>query len=139
MANDVNLFNFNTHEIRVVLIEGNPWFVAADVCRALGLDTAKGTGQRLLGALANDEKRLVSRSNLSLGEVSFPNRGASCISESGLYKLVMRSDKSEARSFHTPWRGWLGLREWFSLRSARMACMSLVRKSSLQEKCPMMN
>ena len=29
----------NDHAVRVVQIDGEPWFVAADVCRALGLDT----------------------------------------------------------------------------------------------------
>lgn len=86
----------------MVLIEGNPWFVAADVCRALGAYVTKDGRVNVYVAcqpLAEDEKRVVPRSNTNRIGISFPNRGAFCISESGLYKLVMRSDKPEARSF----------------------------------------
>lgn len=77
-------------------IEGNPWFVAKDVCEILGLKDDRNH----LMKLSADEKRIVARSNVNLTQgLSFPNRGANCVSESGLYKLVMRSDKPEARRF----------------------------------------
>jgi prophage antirepressor-like protein len=63
--------------------------LAADVCTVLALiNTTKA-----LYALGADEKRAIS---LTLGKGN-PNR--SVISESGLYKLVMRSDKPHARQF----------------------------------------
>jgi prophage antirepressor-like protein len=55
--------------------------------------------QDALRPLKDDERFNVLRSTLGRIEVSFPNRGANCISESGLYKLIMRSDKPEARAF----------------------------------------
>jgi prophage antirepressor-like protein len=40
--------NFHNHEVRIVLRDGEPWFVAADVCVALGYrDADRGT--RILG------------------------------------------------------------------------------------------
>ncbi|MFG1370837.1 hypothetical protein V5F32_01545 [Xanthobacter oligotrophicus] len=34
---DLSLFNFNGHDLRVVVIDGDPWWVAADVCRVIGI------------------------------------------------------------------------------------------------------
>ena len=46
------VFNFDSHTVRTVIIEDQPWFVAADVCAALDLpDTHKA-----LGRLYDDEK-----------------------------------------------------------------------------------
>lgn len=97
MTNNVNIFKFdNKAAIRVVEIKGNLWFVAKDVCEILALTDDRNQ----LKKLANDEKKIIHRSNVNLTEgLLFPNRGANCISESGLYKLIMRSDKPEARRF----------------------------------------
>lgn len=87
-------FNFNGNDLRTIEIEGAPWFVAADVCRCLGLGLKKGTFMhtRRLGA---DEQRLVTPSQIG----SLRGVGAAAVSESGLYKLIMRSDKATARPF----------------------------------------
>lgn len=79
-------------QIRVVVLDGSPWFVAADVCRALGMDTARGSGQWTRG-LSDDEKGLTS--------VHTPGglQNVTIVSESGLYRLLMRSDKPNARPF----------------------------------------
>lgn len=87
-----------TYRIRVVPLEGNPWFVARDVLFVLH-DSVKAGASHYLGFLGADEKRLVLKSNVHPMYDSFPNRGAQCISESGLYKLIMRSDKPQARAF----------------------------------------
>lgn len=100
----VQLFNFQpapgaqSNQIRVVEIDGEPWFVAADVFRALGIDLSSTTS-RYMHFLRDDEVRFVSRSDVEQINVSFPNRGVNCVSESGLYKLVMRSDKPQAKPF----------------------------------------
>lgn len=97
MSNQVSLFKFeNGAEVRVVHDGGSLWFVAKDVCEVLGLTDDRNH----LKKLADDERRIIQRSNVNLvyGS-SFPNRGANCVSESGLYKLIMRSDKPEARVF----------------------------------------
>lgn len=82
------VFNFNSHEVRIIDRNGEPWFVAVDVCNALGyLNTSKAIGDHLDA----DEK-----ANESLGLAGSP---ANIISESGLYALVLRSRKPEARKF----------------------------------------
>jgi prophage antirepressor-like protein len=78
--------------IRAVEIEGEPWFVAKDVCEVLRLSHVSNS----LKALSASE---ITRCNrITLGE----KRGGApmpVISESGLYKLIMRSDKPEAKAF----------------------------------------
>ena len=74
--------------VRMAEIDGEPWFVATDVLAILDLTDDRNH----LKKLADDEKRIVLRSNVNLPEgYAFPNRGANCISESGLYKLIMRA------------------------------------------------
>lgn len=74
-------------------LEGNPWFVAMDVCRALSMDVAGGS-TRYLTNLNQDE---VARHRPSEGVRG--GRPHAIITESGLYKLIMRSDKPQARPF----------------------------------------
>lgn len=89
MSNNVITFNFNTKAIRVVEIYGKPWFVAADVCRVLGIINQGNAYARL----SSDE-----RTNIRQTDIGMPGgRDAVMVSESGLYKLVMRSDKPEAK------------------------------------------
>jgi len=75
--------------IRVVTIEGNPWFVAKDVCDTLGY-SASARGSILLK---------LDQSETSLERIQRDLRSVSVVSESGLYKLLMRSDKPEAKPF----------------------------------------
>ncbi|WP_052093237.1 BRO family protein [Hoeflea phototrophica] len=77
--------------IRVVTLDGNPWFVAADVCRALGLTTYGGATRHMRNLNQNE----VGNAQLST-KGGKPN---ATVSESGLYKLIMRSDKPEAKAF----------------------------------------
>ncbi|MCE1237987.1 MAG: Bro-N domain-containing protein [Hyphomicrobiales bacterium] len=92
--------------MRVVTLEGNPWFVAKDVCSVLFDADAvhhKGSTQYAL-YLDSDEKRLIPRATLAtLGLIKGTNggggKGSLGFSESGLYKLIMRSDKPQARPF----------------------------------------
>lgn len=85
-------------ELRVIMHMAEPWFVAADACDALGMSRAAGTKQWLRN-LHNDEQRLAERA--ALPELFSGSRAPSytVINESGLYKLIMRSDKPEARKF----------------------------------------
>jgi prophage antirepressor-like protein len=74
-------------EVRTLNIDGEPWFVAADVCKALELDK---TATRRLD---EDEKGL--RSTQTLGG----NQETLVINEPGLYTLVLGSRKPEAKAF----------------------------------------
>ncbi|GAB5505923.1 MAG: hypothetical protein Rhirs2KO_10860 [Rhizobiaceae bacterium] len=84
---------FKGHTIRVVEIDGNPWFVGSDVLTTL-LGTSNGKG-KIYQQLEADELRLVNR--IILGDR--PGKPMRLVSESGLYKLIMRSDKPEAVQF----------------------------------------
>nr|WP_246330360.1 BRO family protein [Endobacter medicaginis] len=95
------------HDIRTIEIEGAPWFVAHDVCATLKLGISHTGYVNVWNGtqtLSRDEKRVLRRTDPCLtrgSEVLFGSRvvNVSLISESGLYKLVMRSDKREARLF----------------------------------------
>ncbi|MBN8872174.1 MAG: hypothetical protein J0H67_05005 [Rhodospirillales bacterium] len=95
-------------DVRVVQIDGNPWFVAADVCRALGLPFGYGQGStsRYLQGIAADERRTVTRASGSEFSPLFAGSKASqinLISESGLYRLILRAHTSnpDASRFQT--------------------------------------
>jgi anti-repressor protein len=87
---DLIPFTYESTDLRVVAVNGAPWFVAKDVCNILGLGNV---GQALIG-LDDDEKSSII---ISDGTPGNPNKAI--ISESGLYSLVLRSRKPEARAF----------------------------------------
>ena len=104
---NVSIYKFeNTTEIRVVKINGNPWFLSRDVLAALGFPLVSSGGHPIsvtsyLQYLSSDEKIEVRKDQGGYEEI-FLRAGqyrAYLISESGLYKLVMRSTKPEARRF----------------------------------------
>ncbi len=84
--------------IRIVTLEGSPWFVAADVCRALEMDVAKGT-YKWLAPIDADQKQLLTAKKLPQLFCGTSAPSTMLLSESGLYKLILRSDKPQARAF----------------------------------------
>lgn len=82
-------------DLRVVTIDGEPWFVAKDVCIALGFHTKSDGSVNTTHALRHCDATEITTRHLS------GNRGSDLklISESGLYKLIMRSDKPQAKPF----------------------------------------
>ena len=74
-------------EIRYVTVNGEPWFIAADVCRILGLQNTTDT----LNRLDSDEK---SRLNLGL-----PGGATNVVNEPGLYRLIFASRVPKAKEF----------------------------------------
>lgn len=85
----VKTFSFGEQPVRIVDREGDPWFVAADVCRVLELSNPR----QAIDALEEDEKG-VSTSD-TLGGPQEMN----IISESGLYTLIFKSRKPKAKEF----------------------------------------
>ena len=89
----LQVFNFSEKEgtpIRVQLINDEPWFVAKDVC-----DFLEHTNHKVaLRALDEDEVRKVYLTD-SLGRQQLTN----AVCESGLYALIIRSNKPEAKKF----------------------------------------
>ena len=77
-------------QVRTINKDGAPWFVAADVCRALDLGQVTNTIRRL----DDDEKALISIKGISRG-----NDQVSIVNEPGLYSLVLGSRKPEAKAF----------------------------------------
>ena len=87
--NAIQVFNNEDFgEVRTIMIDGEPWFVANDVCKALEIDA---TATRRLD---EDEKNTL---RLTQGTSGNPN--VTVINESGLYSLVLGSRKPEAKAF----------------------------------------
>jgi prophage antirepressor-like protein len=84
----LQVFNNSQFKVRTLLKDGEPWFVAKDVCEALTLDTSN------LSKLLDDDER-------STCPVQYTEqvRTVSIINESGLYSLILRSRKPEAKAF----------------------------------------
>lgn len=87
-------FNFDDALVRVIMRDGDPWFVLTDVCHVLAHSNASVAG----GRLDDDEKAEVSIVYTSPNGVT-QNRDVTIISESGLYSLVLTSRKEEAKRF----------------------------------------
>lgn len=88
-------FQFQSHQIRAIKDEhGEPWIVAKDVCAVLDLVNVS----MALSALDDDEKMTLTNSDGHSGQrggAQFYN----VINESGLYALIFKSRKPEARAF----------------------------------------
>lgn len=85
MSNNFVTFNFVTLSVRVLMIDGAPWFVAADVLEVLTLD------RKALERLDSDEKGVSS-----IHTPGGPQK-MTTINESGLYALILTSRKPERR------------------------------------------
>lgn len=93
-SNTPSIFNFHNHEIRVIKVNGEPWFVASDVAEALGYRDATNAA-RNLGEHQKSDTQIASTSSNGSTQM----RSVTIISESGLYRLVLRSRKPEAEAF----------------------------------------
>jgi len=85
-------FNFESHTIRAIDRDGEIWFIAADVCSALGHEHQSSTLRRL----DEDEKGVHSMHTLGGAQE------VTIISEPGLYRLTLTSRKAAAKRF-TRW------------------------------------
>lgn len=75
------------------MIDGEPWFLGGDILKSL-YGRASGNGH-LYDKLTPAETSKVKRSHFGLP----PGKDLVLVSESGLYKLIMRSDRKEALAF----------------------------------------
>lgn len=81
MNTSPSVFSFESNcNVRAVMVDGNPWFVAADVCSAVGIKHSASA----MRALDNDEKGVHSMHTPG-GQQDF-----TIINESGLYTLILR-------------------------------------------------
>lgn len=75
--------------VRIIERDDQPWFVAKDVCDALGI----GNSRQALVKLDDDEKGVIQN------DTPGGRQTVSIVSESGLYALILRSDKPAAKVF----------------------------------------
>ena len=93
MTNELQIFNNNQFgQVRAIMKDGEPWFVAADVCKALGLEQVS----RAMDRLDEDERGLLK---VTHPQSPTKTQEVNGVNESGLYHLVLCSTKPEARAF----------------------------------------
>ncbi|AUG53495.1 hypothetical protein CSC3H3_12800 [Thalassospira marina] len=80
--NEIIPFSFEGAEIRTVYRNDDPWFVAMDVCKALGI----GNPRKAIQVLDDDEK-----DDVTLSDAIGRQQETNIINESGLYILILRS------------------------------------------------
>ncbi len=91
MNNEIQRFEFKGAELRTLTDEnGEPWFVAKDVCDVLGYTNAS----KAISDHVDSEDKLNNESLSSLGQ-----RGGWLVNESGLYSLVLSSKLPTAKEF----------------------------------------
>ena len=83
--NQLQTFNFSNQSVRIVIVDDNPWWVLADVCGVLEIGNP---------SMVDFDRDEVSTLRITEGG---PERRI--INESGLYSMIMRSRKPEARTF----------------------------------------
>ena len=91
--NELQTFDYNGSQVRTVEKDGETWWVLSDVCKVLELSEARRTAERL------DDDELTRVKLHSGGQ----NREMYVINESGLYNVILRSDKPQAK----PFRKWV--------------------------------
>lgn len=95
MNNEIQKFDFKGSSLRTLTDEaGEPWFVAKDVCDILGMSNPS----MAVTALDKDEVAQIDPKDY-LGSENRSNQAVNIVSEPGLYKLIMRSRKPEAKEF----------------------------------------
>lgn len=85
--------------IRAQVIDGEPWFVAKDVCQALLIKNSRDA----VSGLDEDEISDVVLTDTRSKGSSIQRRTLKIVNESGLYGLIMQSRKPEAK----PFRKWV--------------------------------
>ncbi len=91
--NGLQIFTYNGNEVRIVQKDGEPWWVLKDVCEVLGISKYRDTAARL----EDDEREPIRVDTLGGAQEML------CVNESGLYNVIIRSDKPEAK----PFRKWI--------------------------------
>ena len=86
---EMEIFKFKEAQVRVVVQNGEPWFVAKDICDTLGLSNNRMSLERI----DNDEK------GVSLIDTLGGTQELQTVNEYGLYSLVLGSRKPEAKEF----------------------------------------
>ena len=98
--NELKVFDFEGNHVRTVIMDSEAWFIARDVCRILGLDDTSNAVARLDDddhiSLGCDDPILNRVEGITKSNLKKP---VPIINEPGLYSLIIRSDKPEAKRF----------------------------------------
>jgi len=86
--NELKIFTYENNEVRTVELNGETWWVLKDVCIVLGIGNTTDAANRL----DDDEKS-------TFDSIESLRRDTVYINESGLYNVILRSDKPEAKRF----------------------------------------
>lgn len=86
-------FSYESYQIRVIEQQGEPWFVLSDLCKALELTTPA----KIAARLDEDQK------GVNLIHTPGGAQNMTIVNESGLYDVILRSDKPQAK----PFRRWI--------------------------------
>ncbi|MCJ0933649.1 phage antirepressor [Mammaliicoccus lentus] len=92
--NELQIFSFDSNEVRTVVVNEEPYFVGKDVAEVLGYTNTRDALNRHVDD--EDKKNLTSR-NTTLENL--PNRGLTAVNESGLYSLIFSSKLDSAKRF----------------------------------------
>ena len=90
---ELQIFNYDGNEVRTIQIDGEPWWVLKDVCTVLSIGNARDVFSRL-----DDDEKGVDQID-TLGGKQYMQ----IVNESGLYNVILRSDKPQAK----PFRKWV--------------------------------
>ena len=92
--NEVQLFNFENHEVRSLLLNNEPWFVGKDVADVLGYSNSR---KAMADHVDDEDKEVLTSRNVTLENI--PNRGITVVNESGLYSLILSSKLPSTKKF----------------------------------------
>ena len=87
--NELTVFNYGESPIRTMQQNGEIWWVLADVCKVLEIKNSRNVASRL----DDDEKGVYQMDTLGGAQ------NVNIINEPGLYSVILRSDKPEAKAF----------------------------------------
>jgi prophage antirepressor-like protein len=90
MMNNLMKFSYNNSDVRVMDQNGEPWFLATDLCDVLGVKNGPSAISRL---------DPVDVSTIVLNDSALGGPPRTIVNESGMYELVLSSRKKEARQF----------------------------------------
>ena len=94
MSTDILPFQFESHEVRALTINGEPWFVLGDLANVLEIREVSRLASRI-----SDDLRQTHPIPDRMGRT----QNTTIVNEAGMYEVVLRSDKPEAVAF----RRWL--------------------------------
>ena len=92
--NNLEVFNFESKEVRTLLIDNEPWFIGKEVTEIVGYSNTRDAINKHVD---EDDKTVILKSQNATLEI--PNRGLTIVNESGLYSLILSSKLPSAKRF----------------------------------------